>query len=72
MVDGKKVMHGPYRAWWPNGKLGTEGQYLNGKPDGLWRGWYESGELQGEELFKNGIKVKSRYYDKQGKEKSKP
>lgn len=25
--DGKVEYHGPYRAWWPNGKLGNEGQY---------------------------------------------
>ncbi|MDH4164603.1 MAG: hypothetical protein OEW15_18220 [Nitrospirota bacterium] len=53
-VSGKVVMHGPYRSWWPNGKLGTEGKYENGKQVGLLRGWYESGELQGEELFENG------------------
>ncbi|MGZ0019680.1 hypothetical protein [Nitrosomonas sp. wSCUT-2] len=25
--DGKVEYHGPYRAWWLNGKLGNEGQY---------------------------------------------
>lgn len=69
---GKTVQHGPYRAWWPNGKLGTEGQYDYGKAVGHWRGWYETGELQGEEWFENGIKVKVRYFDKKGHEIPKP
>ncbi|MDH4099873.1 MAG: hypothetical protein OEV28_04800 [Nitrospirota bacterium] len=70
--NGKAVMHGPFRAWWPNGKLGTEGQYDHGKAVGVWRGWYETGELQGEEWFENGKKVRSRYLDKQGRETREP
>lgn len=64
--DGKTVHHGPYLAWWPNGKLGTKGQYEYGKPVGRWHGWYETGELQGEEWYENGKKVKSRHFDKKG------
>ena len=63
---GKTVQHGPYRSWWPNGKLGTKGQYVYGKADGKWQGWYSNGELQGEEWFDLGRKVKARYFDKQG------
>ena len=68
----KTVQHGPYRAWWPNGKLGTSGQYDHGKAEGKWTGWYESGELQGEEWFESGRKVKSRYFDKEGREVNEP
>lgn len=64
--DENHKMHGPYRAWWPNGKLGNEGQYKHGAEIGKWRAWYESGKLQGEEWFENGDKKKGRYYDKQG------
>src|SRR5579883_1427928 len=49
--DGTTFQHGPYRAWWPNGKLSTEGQYAYGKQTGRWRGWYVTGELQGEEWY---------------------
>jgi len=62
--DGKTVQHGPYRAWWPDGRLGTEGQYEYGKAVGRWRGWYKTGELQGEEWFENGVKVKGHYSGK--------
>ena len=63
---GQTVQHGPYRAWWANGKLGTSGQYVYGKAEGKWRGWYPSGQLQGEEWFQGGKKLKSRYFDKKG------
>lgn len=63
---GKTVQHGPYRAWWLNGTLGTLGQYVYGKAEGKWRGWYQTGQLQGEEWFSKGNKVKSLYYDRKG------
>ena len=70
--DTNHRMHGPYRAWWPNGNLGTEGQYEHGVATGKWRGWYESGELQGEEWFEGGRKTKSVYFDKRGHEIQEP
>ncbi len=70
--DAKGEMHGPYRAWWPNKKLGNEGQYNHGKATGKWRAWYETGEIQGEEWFEDGKKFKGRYYDKQGHEIPEP
>ncbi len=70
--NGQTVQHGPYRAWWPNGKLGTTGQYDHGKAVGKWTGWYSSGELQGEEWFQNGKKVKARYLDRKGREVDHP
>ncbi len=72
LVDGKTVMHGPYRVWWPNGKLGTKGQYHYGKMVGHWRGWYDNGKPQGDEWFDDGRKVKGRYWSKHGKEIPKP
>jgi antitoxin component YwqK of YwqJK toxin-antitoxin module len=66
MWHGKTVQHGPYRSWWPNGKLGTTGQYVYGKAEGKWQGWYSTGQLQGEEWFENGRKVKAIYYDRKG------
>jgi hypothetical protein len=65
--NGKTVNHGPYRSWWPNGRLGAQGTYVYGKQDGKWRGWYPSGQLQGEEWYDNGRMVRSRYYDKKGR-----
>jgi antitoxin component YwqK of YwqJK toxin-antitoxin module len=70
--DRNQQMHGPYRAWWPNGILGTKGQYEHGIATGKWLGWYPNGKIQGEELFKNGGKIKAQYFDKQGRQISKP
>jgi len=61
--EGKAVLHGPYRAWWPNGQLGTVGQYHYGKPVGVWRGWYADGKRQGEESFEDGRRVGGRYWN---------
>jgi antitoxin component YwqK of YwqJK toxin-antitoxin module len=65
-------MHGPYRAWWPNGKLGTVGQYENGVTEGKWSGWYSNGHLQGYEWFKAGKLVRGRYWDESGKPMKNP
>jgi hypothetical protein len=70
--NGKTVNHGPYRSWWSNGRLGTEGTYVSGRQDGKWRGWYPSGQLQGEEWYDNGRMVRSRYYDKKGRVVGRP
>jgi antitoxin component YwqK of YwqJK toxin-antitoxin module len=63
---GKTVEHGPYRAWWPNGRLGSSGQYVYGKAEGKWVRWYPSGKLQSEEWFEAGKRVKSQYFDEFG------
>jgi len=69
---GTVVLHGPYRAWWPNGQLGTEGQYRYDKAVGLWKGWHPNGKLQGEESFADGRLVKGRYWDQNGKQIPRP
>src|ERR1700741_1141154 len=70
--DGSVVLHGPYRAWWPNGVLGTSGQYVLGKAEGDWKGWFPSGKLQGEEQFEDGALVKGRYWNEEGQEVAEP
>ena len=52
---GTVVLHEPYRAWWPNGQLGTDGQYHYGKPVGVWKGWYADGKRTSEETFKTAV-----------------
>lgn len=70
--NGAVVQHGPYRAWWPNGVLGTSGQYNYGMPVGKWLGWFPSGKLQGEEWYEHGNLVKSRHFNEQGAEINDP
>ncbi len=60
------VLHGPYRAWWPNGKLGTRGQYTTGKRTGKWIGWYPSGKLQGNEWYVSDKLSRSEYWKESG------
>jgi hypothetical protein len=64
--DGTVVLHGPYRAWWPNGVLGTSGQYSFGKAVGEWTGWFPSGKIQGKQRFEEGEVVEARYWNEDG------
>ena len=69
---GHAVFHGPYRARWPNGQLGTEGEYRDNKAVGTWKGWYPDGKPQGEEFFEDGRLVRGRYWDRSGTPIPKP
>ena len=40
--------------YYVNGKKQSEGNYKDGKPDGLNLGWYENGKKQWEENYKDG------------------
>lgn len=70
--DGKVDMHGPYRAWWPNGRLGDQGQYSYGQMTGRWRAWHKNGKLQAEEWYDKGHKTKGFYWDKNGIKSQEP
>jgi len=62
IIEDKVVLHGPYRAWWPNGQLGNDGYYEMGVPVGTWTGWYHSGVIQGINVYENGKLVKEERY----------
>src|SRR5689334_7889236 len=34
--------------YFPNGKISSEGEMKEGKPDGFWKSYYESGQLKSE------------------------
>jgi hypothetical protein len=72
VVDGKTLMHGPYRAWWPNGRLGTSGQYANGQATGEWKDWYQNGKVQGREWYVAGKLSRSEYFSESGERISAP
>jgi Uncharacterized protein conserved in bacteria len=42
------------KTFYPNGKVETEGEYLDGKLDGYYREYYPTGVLWKEWTFKNG------------------
>jgi antitoxin component YwqK of YwqJK toxin-antitoxin module len=69
---GQTVLHGPYRAWYPNGTLGTKGQYHYGQATGFWEAWYENGQKEAEGYFDNGEEIGDwKYWDKKGNKISK-
>jgi hypothetical protein len=39
--------HGPYRAWYPDGRVKIEGQFVNGRKAGRWVFWHGNGILNG-------------------------
>ena len=41
-------------GYYENGQKEGEGDFKNGKPDGLIKGWYESGKKEYERTFKDG------------------
>lgn len=53
-VDGSRVFHGPYVAWWPNGKMQAQGQYEEGWRSGHWVIFDQHGVKTGETDFLHG------------------
>jgi hypothetical protein len=41
--DGSRIRHGPYRAWYPDGRLKIEGQFVEGDKSGHWTFWHGNG-----------------------------
>ncbi|MCC2548384.1 tetratricopeptide repeat protein [Hymenobacter sp. BT175] len=46
---------GPFKSWNPvSGKMSSEGQYRDGRPDGEWKFYYPSGALSTRGSYRNG------------------
>ena len=43
--EGKNLRHGLAKAWFPNGKLESEGTYQYGKKSGTFTFWHENGQV---------------------------
>ena len=52
------VPHGPYRDYWSNGGLASEGNFKEGKHHGVWRFYRTDGTLREEILFEEGREVR--------------
>ena len=64
-VDG--VSTGPYRRWWPDGALESEGTLSLGAHVGEWRSWHRNGQLAKHTFYTDrGTGVCGRKWDKQG------
>jgi antitoxin component YwqK of YwqJK toxin-antitoxin module len=55
-------MDGPCIDFWPHGKAACEGQYQNGKEDGIWHFYNKDGTIQAIILFKEGKVVNDSQY----------
>lgn len=49
-VDNDGNKHGPYKTWYENGKIESEGEYSKGVRIGTWRYWSPSGKLERTEV----------------------
>lgn len=54
--------HGTEKVYYPNGKLKTEGQYVNGNKHGVWKHYYYDGTLEMHEIYHDGDNVDSGLY----------
>jgi len=39
------------RAWYKNGQLENEGNFVNGNPKGLFTSWYPNGKIESQQKF---------------------
>ncbi len=63
---GEAVKHGTFTAWYDNGRKLLQGEYVNGKAEGLWTRWHQSGKLKSTFHDKGGEfhGVLTQYYEK--------
>lgn len=50
------LLHGPYKAWYPNGVLGSEENYVRGKASGKATYRWGSGHKQASGTYKDGVR----------------
>lgn len=56
--DGTRwIRHGLFRAYYLDGALASEGQYVDGLEDGLWLDFHKNGQLAAEGHYKDGEAV---------------
>jgi antitoxin component YwqK of YwqJK toxin-antitoxin module len=57
-ADGKKwIRHGLFQAYHRNGKLASEGHYLNDLEHGHWKDFHENGQIAAEGDYDHGQEV---------------
>jgi antitoxin component YwqK of YwqJK toxin-antitoxin module len=54
-ADGQRwIRHGPFREFYANGQVASEGAYEDGLETGLWRDYHENGQVAAEGYFVDG------------------
>ena len=54
LLDSDTPYTGNSFTLWKNGQKQVEGNYKDGKPDGLWLKWHKNGQKRSEENWKDG------------------
>lgn len=70
--NDKGLKHGKYSSWFINRKKNTEGNYINGKKEGLWKYYYYNGKIAARGFFKKDSLLKEQFFDVDGNNKPKP
>lgn len=66
--DKQNRRQGEWSYWYPDGKLWSQGEYLNGKRDGKSTVWYENGQKRYQGVYLNDSTIgKWQFWDEQGK-----
>jgi antitoxin component YwqK of YwqJK toxin-antitoxin module len=51
------ILHGFFLAYHVNGAVASEGQFADGKEDGLWRDFHSNGQVGSEGHYRSGKEV---------------
>lgn len=52
-----ELLDGPYKSYWPNGKLRETGAYKEGGKHGKWQSYYDTGKKHEVQEFENSVNV---------------
>ncbi|WP_396269484.1 toxin-antitoxin system YwqK family antitoxin [Ideonella sp.] len=57
-VDGSSwIRHGPFCEYGRSGQVISEGTYVLGSEQGVWRDFYENGQLAAEGEYRDGVEL---------------
>ena len=64
-ADGSRwIRQGRFEAYYPDGKLASEGEYRDGKEHGPWKDYHPDGRLAAEGDYESGQKIGEwKYFD---------
>src|SRR5437764_35466 len=62
-LSGQWAKNGPWRAWYNNGRLRAQGEFLDGRRDGDWWVWDPGGELIATVRYRHGRIAESEQYE---------
>jgi TonB family protein len=55
--DSLKVKYGHFIYRYEDGKISSEGNYVNDKSEGTWQYWHNNGKIKGESFFDKGKEI---------------